>query len=1104
MQIKLTNVLFTHMKGISKFIVKTLLFLCCTTVFSLSSNTLFSQNAKVAIESDKTVTIFEVFELIGKQTECTFIYQADIFQNLPEVHLKKGVIKVIKLLAECLPEESFNISVTRDNYITISRKKTKNLKQDKIQVQGVITDLNGLPLAGVNIHIKNTNTGTSSNFNGAYTIMANTEDVLLFSFLGFKTLEVSIQGRTEINIQMETDVTSLNTVEINAGYYTVIDKERTGNIAKLDAKTIEKQPVNNPLSAMQGYLSGVNITQTTGVPGGGYSIEIRGNNFINGSTEPLYVVDGVPYGSQSLESSLVSSGINRGNVSPLNAINPSDIESIEVLKDADATAIYGSRGANGVVLITTRKAEGGKTQFKANMSSTLGQATRFMTLLNTEQYLEVVREGVVNDGFGPFLENPAFDFIWPDLKTWDDTRNTDWQNELIGGTAYRNNMQLSVSGGSDQTQFLISGGSLKESTVFPGNGNYKKVSMFNTLAHQSKSQKFTVNFSSSYSIEDNQLPRLDFTSVAYRLQPNAPRLYNDDGTLNWEDSTWDNPLASLEQKYRAQTNTLIAKLGLAYSIMPNLKLKTNLGYTNNQLESNRIFPSSARRPSLDLDASSSSFDINRSSRKSWIIEPQLDWSQPLGHIKLQVLLGSTFQKQESKALVQTARGFSSDNLLLNLAAANTVEVFRDSQSTYKYQAIFGRINVKWRNRYILNLTARRDGSSRFGPGRQFGNFGAIGFAWLFSEEKLLKNSSIISLGKLRGSYGTTGSDNIGDYNFLSTYNTTGLDYNGIIVLEPTGVFNPNFGWESNKKLELALELGLFKNKVQLQTVWYQNRSSNQLIGLPIAATTGFNSLTGNFDATVENSGIELDLNTVNFLSKDFKWTTTFNLTVPRNKLISFPSLENSPFANRYRIGEALTSVPLYHALGVDTDTGLYQFEDYNEDGNISALDDKQWFEDLAPRFYGGFGNTISYKNLTLDVFLQFKKQQGYNYLRSGATVGLRQNVPVELLNRWQNSGDNNPIQRASGLGLYPGVLDTDNQQRESNATISDASFIRLRNLTISYQVPQNISRGLDLSLYLQGQNLFVITPYDGPDPEQSSFEILPPLRQLTLGMQLSF
>lgn len=1017
--------------------------------------------------------------------------------------MKNNSINRGRWILFCIAYLIITLNLT-NSFATNAIIKYKNLYKLQFEVHGVITDRNRMPLAGVTIMIKGTKKGTVSDFNGAYTLIANTEDVLLFSFLGFKTQEVSIQGLTEINIQMKTDFTSLNAVEINAGYYSVKDKERTGNIAKLDAKTIDKQPVNNPLAAMQGHLSGVNIVQTTGVPGGGYSIKIRGKNFINGSTAPLYLVDGVPYGSQSLESSLVSSGINRGNVSPLNAINPSDIESIEVLKDADATSIYGSRGANGVVLITTRKAKGGKTQFKANMSSTLGQSTRFMTLLNTDQYLEVVREGVVNDGFGPFLEDPAFDFIWPDLKTWDDTRNTDWQNELIGGTAYRNNMQLSVSGGSEQTQFLISGGSLKETTVFPGNGNYKKVSMFNTLAHQSKSQKFTVNFSSSYSIEDNQLPRLDFTGVAYRLQPNAPKLYTDSKTLNWEDSTWDNPLASLEQKYRAQTNTLIAKLGLAYAIMPNLKLKTNLGYTNNQLESHRIFPSSARQPSLGLDASSSSFDMNRSSRESWIIEPQLDWSQHFGHIKLQLLLGSTFQKQESKALVQTARGFPSDNLLLNLAAANTIEVSRDSQSTYKYQAIFGRINIKWRDRYILNLTARRDGSSRFGPGRQFGNFGAIGFSWLFSEEKFLENSSIISLGKLRGSYGITGSDNIGDYRFSSTYNTTGLDYNGVSVLEPTGVFNPNFGWESNKKLELALELGLFNNKIQLQTVWYQNRSSNQLIGLPIAATTGFNSLTGNFDATVENSGIEWDLNTVNFQNKHFKWTTTFNLTVPRNKLISFPNLENSPFANRYRIREALTSIPLYHALGVDTDTGLYQFEDYNEDGNISSLDDKQWFEDLAPRFYGGLGNAITYKNLTLNVFLQFKKQLGYNYLRSGATVGLRQNVPVQLLDRWQNPGDNNPMQRASGLGLYPGVLDADNRQRESNATISDASFIRLRNLTISYQVPQDFSKGLDLNLYLQGQNLFVITPYDGPDPEQSSFEILPPLRQVTLGMQLSF
>ncbi len=1102
MEFKLTSVHFACWKNLIQFFMRTFLLLFCSTVFSFSTSIVTSQNTKITINIDKTVTIYEVFELIREQTEYTFIYQSNIFKDIPKVHLKKGIIKAIKLLEESLPKNDFTIT-TNDNYVIIRANNTSKKKQDQIKTQGIITDDNGVPLAGVTVRIKGTQKGTSSNFNGAYTIIANTEDVLLFSFVGFKTQEISIQGRTEINIQMETDITSLNTVEINTGYYTVKETERTGSIVKISAKTIEKQPVNNPLAAMQGHLSGVNIVQTSGVPGAGYNIEIRGKNFINGSTEPLYIIDGVPFGGQSLESSFLASSINRANVNPLNAIAPTDIESIEVLKDADATAIYGSRGANGVVLITTKKGKAGKTQFKANLSSTLGQITRFRDLMNTQQYLEIRREAIIGDGFGPFLENPAFDFIWPDLKTWDQNRYTDWQKELIGGTAYRNNVQLSVSGGSDRTQFLISGSYQKETTVFPGDANYKKATVRNQISHHSIDQKFKINFSTGFTFEDNQLPLADFTVLANSLEPNAPGLYDDLGNLNWENNTWDNPLATLEREYRAQTNTLFANTIVSYKLLPNLNAKINFGYNKYQLESDVTFPNTAFNPSLEYDSSISSYTTNISSSQSWIVEPQLDWEQRWGDVKLSVLLGSTFQRNTTNQFVQRSTGFSSNNLIFDLSAAQTLEALQDIDSEYNYQAFFGRVNFQYKDQYVINLTGRRDGSSRFGPGKQFGNFGAIGVAWLFTQYNFLKDNSTLSFGKIRGSYGTTGSDNIGDYKFLSTYNTTGFDYNGINVLEPTGIFNPNFGWETNKKLEVALELGFFNDRLLLNTSWYQNRSSNQLIGIPLSATTGFNSLTGNFDATVENTGFEFDLQSTNIQGKHFTWTTSFNLTIPQNKLLKFEDLESSAFANRYRIGESLTSIPLYHALGVNSDTGLYQFEDYNDDGSISSLDDRQWFEDLAPKFYGGFGNILTYKNLSLNFFFQFKKQKGYNHLVAGATAGFRGNGPVQFVDRWQEPGDASSIQRAS-FGRYPGAGLAGQNQSESNAAISDASFIRLRNISLSYKIPKTLSLGMDLNIYLQGQNLWTITNYQGADPEQPSYEVLPPLQQITMGIQLGF
>ncbi len=1102
MEIKLTR--SRSIKRLLLMVMRTFIFLLCTTVFSLSPKHVVSQNAKINIEEDKTVTVDEVFDIIRAQTDdYMFIYHSGLFKNFPKVELKKGVIRLNKLLNQSLSGGKLNIIVTKNNTILIKKKSTKDKHQQR-QVSGKVTDEAGVPVVGATVLIKGTTTGTVTNFDGTYTItVPNPENVLVFSSLGFETQEITVGKQTKINVVLKEFFGKLNEVVVNAGYYTTTQKQATGSIAKLDAKTIEKQPVNNPLAAMQGHLAGVNIRQTTGVPGGGYEIEIRGRNFINGSTNPLFIVDGVPYGSQTLESREVSNQINQGNISPLNAINAGDIESIEVLKDADATAIYGSRGANGVVLITTKKGKAGKTRFNANVSTTLGSVRKFRDLMNTEEYLEVRREGVVNDGFGAFLDIPSFDSFWPDIKTWDQNRNTDWQEEFLGGTAYRNNAQLSVSGGSDQTQFLVSGAHQKETTVFPSDDDYKKSSVQININHQTKDNRFKLNFSTNYTTENNQLPRIDFSQHANTIEPNAPAIYDDAGNINWENNTFDNPLARAEEEYQVKSNTLFANTVVSYQVLSNLELKTNLGYNNNSHESYTILPNTARNPRHRFTPENYSHIItNSATRQSWIIEPQLNLHQQWGDLKLNALLGTTFQQETAQQLVQRGTGFPSNNLLQNLSAASTLEVLEDGGSEYKYQAFFGRINVNYKDKYILNITGRRDGSSRFGPSKQFGNFGAIGAAWVFSEEAVLKNSNILSYGKLRGSYGTTGSDNIGNYRFLDTYNTTGFDYNGTTTLQPTGIFNPLLAWEANKKLEVALELVFFKDRVLLNTSWYQNRSSNQLIGIPLAGTTGFSVLDGNLDqATVENTGFEVDLRTINLQSKNFKWTTTFNITAPKNKLLKFPGLENSTFADKFQIGKPLTMVRLFNALGVDPDTGLYQFEDYNNDGNISRLDDKQIIDDLAPKFYGGLGNTLSYKNLSLDFFFQFKKQKGYNHYKTYPFSGGRGYNSAELYNRWQEPGDISSIQRATA-GFNSTTVRAGSNQGSSNAAISDASFIRLRNISLTYKVPTN--NDMDLSVYLQGQNLLTITGYNNLDPEQLWNFILPPLQQFTLGLQLGF
>ncbi|MCR9228659.1 MAG: TonB-dependent receptor plug domain-containing protein, partial [Flavobacteriaceae bacterium] len=508
MKIKLTHGLFSHLETPLRLLMRIFILLCCTTVFSLTPKDLFSQSTRITVQKDQEVTVDEVFEMISHQTKYSFMYQSDMFRQYPKVQLKKGTVRMDRLINQSLTTGNINIVLTSNNTIII--RENKDVVQ--FSVSGTVVDEKGLPIPGATILIKGTTKGASADFDGKYTITVSHEaNVLVFSSLGYQSQEITVGQQRIIDVQLKEAVSELDEVVLNAGYYKTSQRKATGNIARIDKKTIENQPVSNPIGALQGYVSGVDIRQTTGVPGGGFEIEIRGRNFINGGTNPLFIVDGVPFSSESLEASRVGSQINQANVSPLNALNPQDIESIEILKEADATAIYGSRGANGVVLITTKKGKAGKAQFTANLSTSLGQVSQFRDLMNTHEYLEVRREGVIWDNYGPFLEDSAFDFVWPDLKTWDQDRYTDWQKELIGGTAFRNNVQLSVSGGSDQTQFLISGAHQKQTTVFPGDSNYKKTSVHSNINHRSKDGRFAMNFSTNYAIENNDLVRQDLT-----------------------------------------------------------------------------------------------------------------------------------------------------------------------------------------------------------------------------------------------------------------------------------------------------------------------------------------------------------------------------------------------------------------------------------------------------------------------------------------------------------------------------------------------------------------------------------------------------------------
>jgi TonB-linked SusC/RagA family outer membrane protein len=965
-------------------------------------------------------------------------------------------------------------------------------------ISGTITDADG-PLSGVNVLVKNTARGSISDLEGRYSVTASANDTLVFTYLGYKPLEVAVGNAPILNVVMEVDAQALDAVVINAGYYKVTDREKTGSITRVTAAEIENQPVSNPLAAMQGRMAGVNIVQNTGVPGGGFSIRIRGRNSIRADgSEPLYIVDGVPYSSLSLGNINISTVLG-GAQNPLNGINPDDIESIAVLKDADATAIYGSRGANGVVLITTKKGRAGTTRFQVSTSTGVGSITRRMQLLNTEQYLDMRRQAFANDGI---TEYPVYAY---DINgTWDQNRYTDWQEELMGETAYYTTASTNVQGGSEETQFLVRGNYEEQTTVFPGDFKYQKGGALVNLNHTAKNDKFSMQLSANFVTDKNKLPPTNLVYDAYSLSPNAPSLFLENGDLNWEEGTFNNPLAQLNGDYQSKTTTLIGNAVIAYRPFKGLEVKANLGYTKNELEEDKTSPHTIYNPDFGLDSSYSSIFLNNGNRRSYIVEPQLAYNFKIGKGRVDVLAGGTVQHELTAKEVQFASGFASNNLIYNVAAASNISILSDTEEIYKYRALFGRINFNWDHKFILNLTGRRDGSSRFGPGKQYSNFEAIGAAWIFSEEPFIKNNlAFLSFGKLRGSYGTTGNDQIGNYGFLDTYTFGGLSYQGMQGLSPTQLFNPNYGWETNKKLEAALELGLFNDKLNISTSYYRNRSSNQLVGIPLPGTTGFSSILANLPATVENTGWEFELTTTNFQNDTFSWKTFINLSLPRNKLIAFPNLEGSTYANQYVIGEPLDILLLYNSTGVDPQSGLYTFEDVDGDGSITKPNDAKTIVNMAPKYFGGFGNSLQYANFSLDFLFQFVKQQGRNFFTGGTLPGSMTNQPVEVLDNWQQPGDDAAIQLfTTGINQDATLAYVNNAA--STASVSDASFIRLKNISLSYTIPVPQNLNIGCRLHLRAQNLLTITKYKGPDPETQVFNNLPPLKLITAGIDINF
>jgi len=1099
-------------------------------ICALQANTTNAQH-KITLDVENT-TVARVIDEIEATTEFKFIFKTSVINLTRKVSLQVKNEHVENVLLSLFKSTNTSFEILDSKIFLSKAPPTPTSTPLQTTLKGKVTDVDGETLPGVTIRLKGTSKATSTDLDGQYAIqLPNADNVLIFSSIGYQTKEINVGQQTTLNVVLLESVNELEEVILSGGYYNTTERLKTGNISKITAKEINRTPVSNPLGALQGRIPGMVITQSSGNPGAAFEVEIRGRtqiDQINGaSDEPLYIIDNVPLASGNEHINQINSAISASTLSglsPLYSLNLADIESIEILKDADATAIYGSRGASGVVLITTKKGKAGKANYSISASNGVSVAP-LPDMLTTKEYVAMRMEALANDGLD--LETLANSSSLSnrnkvyDLAQYDTSRDENLTEQLIGGTAHTTDIQASVSGGTELTQYILSGGYHKESTVVPGNLPNSRASGRFHVTTGSKNKKFNAAFSASYASTLNTSTSSDL-SFALTLAPNY-QLYDENGDLAWNEGGYksNNPLSYLLKKYEARSNSLNTNAVLSYEVLPGLTLKNSVGYNLITTDENLITPSTAINP-LDRTGADGAYSFGHNTFKSWIVEPQLEYLKKMGNSTLSVLVGGSFQSQESDGYRLSVRGYEDDDQIGSLAVV-TADMLQNPSSNfseYKYAAVFGRINYNYLDKYILNLSGRRDGSSRFGPNYRFSNFGAVGGAWIFSKEAFMEDVSFISFAKLRGSYGVTGNDKIGNYKYQDVYQTgfsTG-SYNSDPALTPASLFNPNLHWERNIKTEFALDVYLHHDRFQISTAWYSNISSDPLVSYPLPTTTGFSSVVNNLEGVrVLNKGLELQLTSRNISNDNLRWSTSFNITLPSNKLVEFPNFDESSYTESYAIGESLNTIIAGHVTGVDPETGLYSLQDYNDNGiyDISIDGDFRPQLDTDPKYYGGLQNSISYKGITLDFLFQYRKQMGRNWIGSYTSftspvgaVGI--NYPDVVLDRWQNPGDQTNIQQFTTSGSFFDLYNLNGGHVPayfSDLQYTDVSFVRLKNVSLSYDLPTGILQKLGLNsmrLYTQGHNLLTFTPYKAGDPETATLNRLPPLRTFIFGAQISF
>jgi TonB-linked SusC/RagA family outer membrane protein len=1048
------------------------------------------------------------------QSGFAIFYPTEKVDVYKEVSLKDEQRTVAQTLRLLLVNTNLEFKQQGAAVVLFEKILTVSAQDPKLLIGKVLDDANKT-LPGVTVKVKGASTGqTVTNVNGEFSILVIDDNAtLVFSFIGFITKEIPAKGlKNPVTIIMKQDIGNLDEVQITA-YGKTTKRLNTGNQVTFRAEDITKNAAPNVLQAMQGHIPGLFITQQSGQPGRPFDIKIRGLSTISTgglNVYPLIIVDGVAYPGANLPFLSGNLNANQRGGNGLSYLNPEMIESIDVLKDADATSIYGSRGAYGVILITTKKGKAGAPILSLNTEAGLTYRGTTPKLLNIDDYLMLRREAFKNDGVEPGANDLDLNGTWP-LD-----RNTNWTKEFFRDRAITTNTYATYSGGTENINYLVGGNYNRQNNIARGKGAATGGGLNFNLNASSLNKKFNITLGGVYTTNVNTIAQYELGASAALFTPsvtsapNAPLLFNPDGSLNFTDYE-ENPASSINMIYKNLTNNLIANTQLTYNLVKGLTL--NAGFSYNVLSGRelRALPSTYFNPNTTYLTESS---LNLYNISTWTFEPNAKYTTTLGKKgNLAVTVGGTMQNNVRQSNGVTGYDFQSDALLYNPTFTNTDNITTSfTEVTRKYLGYLGIINYNWDGKYIINFSGRYDGSSKFGHDKQFGAFGSVGAAYIISEEPWFKNNiSFINIAKLRGSYGSQGGDAINDYAYLSTY-INGIPYQGELGTAPNKLANPALQWETNRKTDVSITLDFFKSRISIDATYYNNITGNQLIPQPLSTVTGFDGITINRDARIRNYGYEFILNTKNIISNKLRWTSSINFTLPHNVLQYFPDIATS--GGTYEIGKSVQYLKLYKYVGVNPETGFYNFE--NSKGVVGTfgifdpvqLDqkiDKTEGIDMTPRFYGGFSNTVSYQNFTLNFTFSFSSQYGRSYLGSQNNLpgGFNNNVSVETLRRWQKPGDITDIPKVTQSLLN--LLGPQAVFLQSTGAYTLNTYARLNNVSLYYAFPKNLVQRAHLSglsIFLKGQNLLTISKYGGLDPENLGAG-LAPLRVVTGGINLT-